>query len=217
MDHDRAAATVPIAEIMTTDVVTGAPDRPVEEVARELRARGFGGLPVVDAAGAPVGMVSESDVSSRRGRAVAEIMTRDVVSVGDQTGAERVTALMGRHGIRRVPVVRDGRLVGVVSRSDRLRLFSLVRAAPRSPSSKSAGPPRGSDRAGSRARLGAPPRAWPACPGRRHSRRRRPSPARRRGRQRGCGAPPGIRRGPRGTGAARGPRHDAAGAPPAGG
>jgi CBS-domain-containing membrane protein len=127
MERDAAAEAVTVAEIMTTEVVTTTPDRPVEEVARELRARGFGGLPVVDAAGILVGVVSEFDVISKRGRTVAEIMTRGAISVGDETGAEQVTALMGLHGIRRVPVVRDGRLVGIVSRSDLLRLFTFVR------------------------------------------------------------------------------------------
>jgi CBS-domain-containing membrane protein len=129
MERDAAAEAVTVAEIMTTEVVTTTPDRPVEEVARELRARGFGGMPVVNDAGILVGVVSEFDVISKRGRTVAEIMTRGAISAGDETGADQVTALMGLHGIRRVPVVREGRLVGIVSRSDLLRLYSLVRWA----------------------------------------------------------------------------------------
>jgi CBS domain-containing protein len=127
MERDATPGTVTVAEIMTTEVVTTTPDRPIEEVARELRERGFGGLPVVDAAGILVGVVSEFDVISKRGGTVAEIMTRGVISVGDETGADQVVALMGVHGIRRVPVVRAGRLVGIVSRSDLLRLFTFVR------------------------------------------------------------------------------------------
>jgi CBS domain-containing protein len=127
MEHDAAVPTVTIAEIMTTEVVTTTPDRPVEEVTRELRARGFGGLPVVDEAGILIGIVSQFDVISKRGRTVAEIMTRSAISVGDETSADQVTALMGLHGIRQVPVVREGRLVGIVSRSDLLRLHALVR------------------------------------------------------------------------------------------
>ena len=129
MEGERHGAQLAIAEVMTADVVTTPPDRPVEEVARELRARGFGGLPVVDGAGRLVGMVSEFDVISKRGRTVGEVMTPDVVGVGEDAGAEEVTRLMGQHGIRRVPVVRDGRLVGIVARSDLLRLFTLVRWA----------------------------------------------------------------------------------------
>src|SRR5688572_5270477 len=99
MDRDLGAASVAIAEVMTTDVVTTAPDRPVEDVARELRARGFGGLPVVDDAGKLVGIVSEFDVISKRGRTVREVMTPDVISIGEEAGADEVTRLMGHHGI----------------------------------------------------------------------------------------------------------------------
>ncbi len=127
MDTRAGVANVTIAEIMTTDVVTTTPDRPVEEVARELRSRGLGTLPVVDEAGILLGMVSEYDVISKRGRTVADIMTRGAISAGDETSAEQVTALMGLHGIRRVPVVRQGQLVGIVSRSDLLKLYTLVR------------------------------------------------------------------------------------------
>ena len=116
-----------IAEVMTTEIVTTTPDSPVEEVAHELRNHGFGGLPVVDADGILIGIVSEFDVISKTGRTAGEIMTRNVISVGDETGADQVTALMGVHGIRRVPVVRDGRIVGIVTRSDLLRLYTLAR------------------------------------------------------------------------------------------
>ena len=125
MEPNSAAVTV--AEIMTADVVTATPDQAVEEVARVLRERGFGGLPVVDTDGILIGMVSEFDVISKRGRTVADIMTRGAISAGDETAAEQVTALMGLHGIRRVPVVREGRLVGIVSRSDLLRLYGNLR------------------------------------------------------------------------------------------
>lgn len=127
MDADAAPQAVRVAEIMTTAVVTTTPDRPVEEVAGVLRTRGFGGLPVVDADGILIGMVSEFDVISKRGRTVADIMTRGAISAGDEAAADQVTALMGLHGIRRVPVVRAGRLVGIVSRSDLLRLHGTVR------------------------------------------------------------------------------------------
>ncbi len=127
MIHGAKPANLTISEVMTTDVVTISPGLPVEEVAHELRAHGFGGLPVVDENGILIGIVSEFDVISKRGRTADEIMTRSVISVGDETSADQVTALMGVHGIRRVPVVRDGKLVGIVTRSDLLRLYTLAR------------------------------------------------------------------------------------------
>jgi len=131
VEGERAAqgpeANVPVREIMTTEVVTITPDRTVEEAAATLRQHGFGGMPVVDDQGILIGMVSEFDVISKRGHTVGEIMSRGVISVGDEVSADQVTSLMGLHGIRRVPIVRDGRLIGIISRSDLLRLFTLIR------------------------------------------------------------------------------------------
>src|SRR5680860_1230571 len=119
--------SVTISEIMTTDIFTTTADAPVDEIAAELRSRAIGGLPVVDDNGFLIGMVSEYDVISKRGKTVRDIMSRGVISVGDEASAEQVTHLMGLHGIRRVPIVREGKLVGIVTRSDLLRLYSLVR------------------------------------------------------------------------------------------
>jgi CBS domain-containing protein len=113
----------PVREIMSADVATTTPDRAVADFARELLDRGLSGMPVVDADGALIGMVSEYDVISKRGQTVGEIMSRGVISVTDDTDTDQVAGLMGLHGIRRLPVVRDGRLVGIVSRTDLLRLF----------------------------------------------------------------------------------------------
>jgi CBS-domain-containing membrane protein len=120
-------STLPVREIMTERVVTTTPDRSIDEVARQLRDRAFSGMPVVDGGGALVGMISAYDVISKRGRTVAEVMSRGVVSASEDADAEQVAGLMGLHGIRRVPLVRDGRLVGIVTRADLLRLFTTVR------------------------------------------------------------------------------------------
>ncbi|MBX3069539.1 MAG: CBS domain-containing protein [Thermomicrobiales bacterium] len=120
-------AAVTIREIMTTDIITTSPEATVDTIAEELRSRGYGGLPVVDENGYLIGMVSEYDIISKRGKTVRDIMSRGVISVGDEASAEQVTTLMGLHGIRRVPIVREGKLVGLVTRSDLLRLYSLVR------------------------------------------------------------------------------------------
>ncbi|CAN5608892.1 CBS domain-containing protein [soil metagenome] len=118
---------ITVADVMTSEVFTTGPDQSVEAIAAELRSRGIGGLPVVDDQGILIGMVSEYDVISKRGKTVRDIMSRGVISVGDEASADQVTNLMGLHGIRRVPIVREGRLVGIVTRSDLLRLYSYVR------------------------------------------------------------------------------------------
>jgi CBS domain-containing protein len=119
-------ATVTVRDIMITDVATTTPDVPVTAFAHELVNRGLSGMPVLDADGALIGMASEYDVISKRGRTVGEIMSRGVITVDEETSVESVAGLMGLHGIRRVPVVRAGRLVGIVARTDLLRLFTTT-------------------------------------------------------------------------------------------
>lgn len=120
---DTNLATTTAGALMTRDVVTAAPETPTDDLARRLLAHQIGGMPVVDAEGVILGMVSGFDVISKKGRTAAEIMSRGVVSVGEDAGVDEVIGLMGLHGIRRVPVCTDGRLVGIISRSDLLRHY----------------------------------------------------------------------------------------------
>ncbi|GBD16562.1 Hypoxic response protein 1 [bacterium HR26] len=84
-------------------------------------------MPVVDNEGRVIGIVSEYDVISKRGRTAADIMSRDVISVSEDTSAESVAQLLSERRVRRVPVLRDGRLVGIISRADLVRLFAITR------------------------------------------------------------------------------------------
>jgi CBS-domain-containing membrane protein len=110
-------------EIMTRDVVTLAPDMSVTEAQDALLHYRIHGAPVVDDAGQMIGMVSFTDLSSRPGRKVREVMTPDPLSVGEDAAVEDVAALMLDQMVRRVPVVEGGRVVGVVSASDIIQLF----------------------------------------------------------------------------------------------
>jgi CBS domain-containing protein len=116
----------PVREIMSKAFATTSPDSTVVELAQKLLAEGISGVPVVDEQGALVGMVSEYDVVSKRGRTVGDIMSRGVISIDADADAEQAADLMGLHGIRRVPVLDSDRLVGVVSRRDLLRLFATT-------------------------------------------------------------------------------------------
>jgi CBS domain-containing protein len=120
-------APITAGALMTREVVTAGPLTPVDELTRLLLDHGIGGMPVVDERGAILGMVSGFDVISKSGQTTAEIMSRGVVSVSEDAGVEEVVSLMGLHGIRRVPVVTDGRLVGIISRSDLLRHYAARR------------------------------------------------------------------------------------------
>lgn len=133
-------------DVMTTDVVVVGPDTPARDAAKLLAERGFTALPVVDASGAMVGVISEAEllrnrlpqdprwlvhgepVETRQAPAdvVAQVMTRPPVTVNPNTDLAEVAGLMLEHGVRSVPVVHEGHLVGVVTRRDMLR--SITRA-----------------------------------------------------------------------------------------
>jgi CBS domain-containing protein len=113
------AGNVTVArDLMTTDVLTVPPDLPVQELAQRLVYHRVSGMPVVDAEGRLIGIVSEGDVIAKQGRSVAEIMTREVVTVEGDTPAAEIAALMAARNIKRVPVMEGSRLIGIVSRAD---------------------------------------------------------------------------------------------------
>src|SRR5262249_20336853 len=111
-------------EIMTRDVLTVHPDTPTEELARLLAFHNVSGMPVLDEPGAMIGIVSEADVLGKQGATVGEIMTPDVVAVTASTPIEQIAALMAQRKIKRVPVVIDGVLAGMVSRADIVRALA---------------------------------------------------------------------------------------------
>ena len=109
------------SEIMTTSVLTTTADAEIPATADLMLENGFGGLPVVGTDSSLIGMVSGFDVISKPGKTIGEIMSRGVVWVAPDDTFQAVVQLMGLHGIRRVPVMEDGRLAGIISRSDLLR------------------------------------------------------------------------------------------------
>ena len=143
--------------LMSTSLVVVPPDMPVTALAELLAARDISAVPVVDAQGQPLGIVTEGDLIRRladqppgpfgwflqlfggtkplverfakaHGACARDVMTADLVSVTEEASAEHIARLMETHGIRRVLVLRDGRLVGIVSRADLLR--AVLRALP---------------------------------------------------------------------------------------
>ena len=114
-------------QVMKRNVVSVSPNATVEETIRLLRQLDISGAPVVDGDGMLVGIISDFALlgivydPQLRTAPVAELMTRDVLTVDEQTPLSEIADLFIRHRIRRVPVVHDGRLVGVVSRPDLLK------------------------------------------------------------------------------------------------
>jgi len=140
-------------DVMSTVVMTATADMSVRDVARKLLAADVSALPVVDADGRVVGIVSEGDLLHRaetgterrrswwlqlidtpednaqefvktHARHVGDVMTRDVVTVPEDMPLAEIAMLLEHRRIKRVPVVRDGRMVGIVSRADLLRALA---------------------------------------------------------------------------------------------
>lgn len=128
-------------DVMTAKVVTVSPDHSVRHAARIMLDHRISGMPVVDDDGRLAGIVSEGDFLRRselgapalspgearsyvKGHSwkVADLMTSDVVVADEETPIERIPALMQEHGIKRIPVMKGQRLVGIVSRADLLRV-----------------------------------------------------------------------------------------------
>jgi CBS domain-containing protein len=141
---------------MTAKVITVSPDTPVEQVARILLDHRISGVPVVDAQNRILGIVTEGDLMRRpdleterrrpwwlgmfaderaraeeytrsHGSRAEHVMTRNVVTVTEDTTVSEIARLLERHRIKRVPVVRDGRLVGLVSRANLIQGLAAAR------------------------------------------------------------------------------------------
>jgi CBS domain-containing protein len=130
-----------VRDVMSDQPRTIGPDVPLKEAARTLVRTGLGALPVVDADERVVGMVSEREVirhlvsvqaftgadarisspGASGARTVREVMTRQVLCVAPQQPIAEVAALMSNRDVDRVPVVREGRLVGFLTRGDIVR------------------------------------------------------------------------------------------------
>ena len=115
-------------DVMTTEVVTVQPSMTVQELARLLAERHISGVPVVDHMGRVLGIVSEADILSRRQseETVRAIMTTDVVAVTEEESVNEIALLLWMKRINRVPVLRQGKLVGIVSRTDLVKALAGI-------------------------------------------------------------------------------------------
>jgi len=111
-------------DIMTTDIVSVPPAMPAAEIARLLDDTGISAVPVIGEDGAALGMVAEADLTGRPDDERAEkIMTAPLLTVTEETGLTEIARLLTEHSIKRVPVVRGDKVVGIVSRADLVRAF----------------------------------------------------------------------------------------------
>jgi CBS domain-containing protein len=146
-------------DVMTTGVISTTPECPLSEVLQVMLDRRVSGLPVVNASGKLVGMITEGDCLRRvetgteikrplwrelfagpeklaqeyiraHGRKVAEVMTPDPITATEDTDVSEIIHLMEKSRIKRLPVMRGDAVVGIVSRANVIRvLASLLRGA----------------------------------------------------------------------------------------
>jgi len=144
------------ADVMVSNVITVSPETRVAEVAEILLQNRISAVPVVDAAGQIVGIVSEGDLLHRaesgteirrswwlraltsneamaadfvrsHSQNVADVMTRRVVTASPDTPLYEIANLLERHRIKRVPIVKDGKLVGILSRANLLQALASLK------------------------------------------------------------------------------------------
>lgn len=109
------------SDIMTRKVYTIHPEASAQEAAQLLSQHRISGVPVVNADNKIIGMVTEADIISklhREGLLVSDIMTNEVISIGEDTPVGEIAMLLTERKIKRVPVISDDKLIGIVSRGD---------------------------------------------------------------------------------------------------
>lgn len=115
-----------LRELMTERVITAARDESALEVARTMRDRGVGSVVVTDSEGEPAGIVTDRDLALRvlaedrvaADEPIGSCATTPLVTGELDMGLEEAAALMVRHRVRRLPVLEQGRLAGIVTLDD---------------------------------------------------------------------------------------------------
>jgi len=148
-----------VADVMTRKVETVSPSTPVQDIVAKLIQHRISAVPVVDQQDLLVGIVSEADLLHRResgteirrpwwldlfsdpdaraeaflkahGRTAEEVMTRALEVVDEDTPLDVAAKLMDERHVRRLPVVKEGRVVGIVARADLIRSLAKSKARP---------------------------------------------------------------------------------------
>jgi len=112
--------------VMKTEVVTVSPSVPITEAALSMREEDIGVLVVVDDGGRPVGIITDRDivvsvVANSKNPVeilVEEVMTKKLIVVQEDTSIFEILKILAKNNIRRVPVMKKGKLVGIVSVDD---------------------------------------------------------------------------------------------------
>lgn len=158
---------VKVSEVMSRNVIAVRPETPARTIAALLFRNGISAVPVVDEAGAPIGIVSEGDLMprdeaareerrdwwlrmlaegeelnpeflgelERQDKTARQIMSAPVITIADTAELNEVAEVLSASRIKRAPVLRDGRMVGIVSRADLVKsIANPAKAAEPEPS-----------------------------------------------------------------------------------
>jgi len=112
-------------DVMSKRVISVTPLTPVRNLAKILTDHRISGVPVVDRKGRLRGVVSEADIVSRKGKSVRAIMTKKAITVTKETPIEEIAKLMTARRVKRLPVLQDGKVIGIVSRADIVRSLAM--------------------------------------------------------------------------------------------
>ena len=147
------------ADVMVSNVISVGSQASVQEVAEVLVANRISGVPVIGPQGELAGIVSEGDLMRRpeagterrhswwldlltssqglasdyiksHSRKVVDVMTRSVITATPDTPVREIATLLEKHGIKRVPIVADGKVVGIVSRANLLQALASAKNMP---------------------------------------------------------------------------------------
>ena len=149
-------------DIMTTNVVTVSPETDIAEAVRLMLDRQISGVPVIDDSGRLIGILTEGDLMRRaelvtgrqlwwinpisspeqeakayvkaHGLKVKDVMTKEVVTINEQEPLDRIAMVFEERGIKRTPVMRSGKIVGIVSRANLLRSLAAKKISDAAPS-----------------------------------------------------------------------------------
>ncbi|MBQ6813594.1 MAG: CBS domain-containing protein [Methanobrevibacter sp.] len=127
-DNFLAAINDPVKEIMSREVISISPKYSIKESVSVMTENGIGSLPIVDKEGKVVGIVTERDFAlalagSLTNETVGEIMIKDVITTTPGTPIESCSKIMVRNNLRRIPVVEEDNMIGIVTSTDILRFF----------------------------------------------------------------------------------------------
>jgi nucleotide-binding universal stress UspA family protein/predicted transcriptional regulator len=145
----RAAGPFTVRDLMTRDLTTVLADEPLSSALRKLLRRQVSGSPVLGEGGELVGVITEYDLLSWQARlagqeddqaplgpedyarrlertTVGEVMSKPAISIEESAPLSEVLKVLMKRGVRRLPVTRDGRLVGIIARADALRAMAAL-------------------------------------------------------------------------------------------